>query len=66
MLRQDLSRNVIRIEHHKSNANLPKIFSHDIGYAPNEGIVRFFYHLDHQVVYAYVPSSCWLLEEYEW
>jgi len=62
---QDLPRNVMNIEKDKSDANLPDIFSRNVGYAPNEGSVLFLDHLDHRLAYAYVSSNCGLLGEYE-
>ena len=61
----DLPRNVMNIDKDKSDANLPDIFSRNVGYAPNEGMVRFLDHLDHRLAHAYVLSNCGLLGEYE-
>ena len=61
----DLPRNVINIDQDKSDASLPDIFSRNIGYAPNEGNVRFLDHLDYWLVHAYVLSNYGLVGEYE-
>jgi len=62
---QDLPRMVMNIEKDKFDANLPDIFSRNVGYAPNEGSVRFLDHTDHRLAHAYVLSNCGLLGEYE-
>lgn len=62
---RDLPRNVYRVEQDKADTSLPDIFSRNIGYAPNEGVVRFLDHLDHQLAHAYVLSNCGLVGEYE-
>ena len=59
---RDMSRNVIRVEQHQADANLPQIFSRNVGYAPNEGSVQF---MDHRVAHAYVLGNCGLLTDYE-
>jgi len=62
---RDMPRNVIRVEQHQADANLPQIFSRNVGYAPNEGSVRFMDHRDHRVAHAYVLANCGLLTDYE-
>jgi len=62
----DLPRNVMNIDQDKSDVKLPDIFSRNVGYAPNEGSVRFLDHLNHRLADAYVLSNCGLLGEYEW
>ena len=44
---QNLPRNVMNIKQDKYDANLPDIFSSNIGYTLNEGNVRFLDHLDY-------------------
>ena len=53
---------MIRVKQHQADANLPQIFSRNVGYAPNEGSIRF---MDHRVAHAYVLSNCGLLRDYE-
>jgi len=62
---KDLPRNVIRIEQNQADAALPPIFSRNVGYAPNDGSVRFLDHRDHCLAHAYVLSNFGLLREYE-
>jgi hypothetical protein len=62
---RDLPRNVFRVDQDKTTACLPPIFSQNVGYAPNEGSVRFLDHRDHRVAHAYVLSNSGLLKEYE-
>ena len=57
---RDFPRNVMNIHQDKSDANLSNIFSRNIGYAPDEGNVRFLDHLDHRLAHAYVLSNCGL------
>ena len=63
---RDLPRNVRNINKDKSFVELPDIFSRNVGYAPNEGNVRFLDHLDHRLAHTYVLSNCGLLGEYKW
>ena len=58
-------RNLIGVEQDKADASLPSIFSQNVGYAPNEGTVRFLDNRDHRVAHAYVLSNCGLLKEHE-
>jgi len=62
---QDLPRNVMNIDKDKFDANLPDIFSRNVGYAPNKGSGGFLDDLDHRLAHAYVLSNCGLLGEYE-
>ena len=62
---RDLPRNMMKIDQDKSDANLPNIFSRNVGYASNEGSVQFLNHLDHRLEHAYVLSNYGLVGEYE-
>ena len=62
---RDLSRNAMNIDQDKSDAEFSDIFSHNVGYAPNEGSVRFLDHLDRRLSHVYVLSNCGLLGECE-
>ena len=62
---RNLPRNVRRVDQDNSNVGLFPIFSGNVGYAPNEGTVRFLDHRDHLVAHLYVLSNCGLLSEYE-
>ena len=50
---RDLLRNLIGVEQDKADASLPSIFSQNVGYAPNEGTVRFLDNRDHCVAHVY-------------
>jgi len=62
---RDLPRNVVRVDGDNSDLALPPIFSRNVGYAPNEGTMRFLDHRDHRIAHSYVLSNCGLLLEYE-
>jgi len=62
---RDWGRNVTRCEQVVSNADIPDVFSMNIGHAPSQGNIRYLDDRDFRVAHAYVLSNCDILKPYE-
>ena len=62
---RDWGRNVTRSDHIESNPNIPDLFSHNVGHAPSEGIIRYLDEREFAQSHAYVLSNCEILKPYE-
>ena len=62
---RDWGRNVTRCEQVVSNADIPDVFSMNIGHAPSQGNIRYLDDRDFRVTHAFVLSNCGILKLYE-
>ena len=62
---RDWGRNVARSDHTESNPNIPDLFSHNVGHARSEGIIRYLDEWEFAQSHAYALSNCELLKPFE-